>query len=152
MNPLSAIRRARHILLQLKGYGVFRRRVAVYGDFTVVNPANVTIGTGCAINHNVFILGHHRVVIGNGVILSAGAMLLDSSLAVEGFTQGEHHYPDGSITIEDGAWIGAGSIVLPNVTVGRKSIVGAGSVVTKDVEPLTVVAGNPARLVRRLEG
>lgn len=47
-------------------------------------------------------------------------------------------------------WIGAGATILPGVTVGENSVVGAGSVVTHDVEPNTIVAGNPARLIRRL--
>ena len=49
------------------------------------------------------------------------------------------------------AWIGAGATILPGVTVGENSVVGAGSVVTHDVEPNTVVAGNPARLMRQLK-
>lgn len=53
----------------------------------------------------------------------------------------------GKIAIEQGAWIGAGAIILPNVTVGRCAIVGAGSVVTKDVPPYTIVAGSPAKKI-----
>ena len=47
-------------------------------------------------------------------------------------------------------WIGAGSTILPGVTVGENAVVGAGSVVTHDVEPNTIVAGNPAKLIRRI--
>jgi acetyltransferase-like isoleucine patch superfamily enzyme len=57
----------------------------------------------------------------------------------------------GIITINRDAWIGAGSIILPNITIGECAIVGAGSVVTKDVPPYTVVAGNPAKVIRILE-
>ena len=63
----------------------------------------------------------------------------------------DRDHVDGSIVIEDGAWIGAGAIILPNVVVGARSVVGAGSVVTRSVPPGCVVAGNPARLLRRLE-
>ena len=52
------------------------------------------------------------------------------------------------VRIEDDAWIGCNCIVLPGVTIGRGAIVGAGSVVTKDVAPGVVVAGNPARPIR----
>ena len=52
--------------------------------------------------------------------------------------------------IHDKAWIGFGTIILPGVSVGEGAIVGAGSVVTKDIPPWTVVAGNPARIIREL--
>lgn len=53
------------------------------------------------------------------------------------------------ITIEDDVWIGSRVIILPGITIGRGSIVGAGSVVSKDVEAYSIVAGNPARLIRK---
>lgn len=58
----------------------------------------------------------------------------------------------GDITIEDDAWIGAGSIILPGIHIGSSAIIGAGSVVTKDVEPFSIVAGNPARVIRKIDG
>jgi hypothetical protein len=56
----------------------------------------------------------------------------------------------GPIRIGKNAWIGAGAVVLPGVQVGECGVVGAGAVVIEDVEPFTVVAGVPARLIRRL--
>lgn len=56
----------------------------------------------------------------------------------------------GKIILKRGSWIGTGAIILPNVTIGEGAIVGAGTVVTKSVEPYTVVAGVPARVIRRL--
>jgi carbonic anhydrase/acetyltransferase-like protein (isoleucine patch superfamily) len=53
-----------------------------------------------------------------------------------------------SITIEDDVWIGANSVILPGVTIGRGAVIGAGSVVTRDVAPYTVSAGNPCRALR----
>jgi len=55
------------------------------------------------------------------------------------------------VTIKKGAWITPGCIILAGVTVGENGIIGAGSVVTKDVQPYTVVAGNPAKMVKRLD-
>ena len=58
---------------------------------------------------------------------------------------------NGKIIIEKDAWIGAGAIILPNVTIGEGAVVGAGAVVTKDVLPYTVVAGVPARTIKKLK-
>lgn len=58
---------------------------------------------------------------------------------------------DSAVSIQDDAWISAGAIILKGVTIGHGAVVGAGSVVTRDVPPLTVVAGNPARHVRMIE-
>jgi maltose O-acetyltransferase len=58
--------------------------------------------------------------------------------------------PSAPIIVEDNVWIGARSIVMPGVTIGRDSCVGAGSVVTKNVEPRVLVAGVPARPIREL--
>lgn len=57
---------------------------------------------------------------------------------------------EGKIHIKHDAWIGAHCLILPNVTIGEFSIVGAGSVVTKDVQPFTVVAGVPAKVIKKL--
>jgi acetyltransferase-like isoleucine patch superfamily enzyme len=57
----------------------------------------------------------------------------------------------GQVRIEDDAWIGTGAIILPNVTIGTMSIVGAGAVVTRDVPPYTVVGGVPARPLKKLD-
>ncbi len=56
---------------------------------------------------------------------------------------------DQPITIEDDVWIGSRVIILPGVTVGKGSVIGAGSVVTKDVLPYSIMGGNPARLIRK---
>lgn len=54
------------------------------------------------------------------------------------------------IVIEDDVWVGGGSIILPGVTIGQGSIIGAGSVVTKDVPSYTIVAGNPAQFIKKV--
>lgn len=134
--------------LRLKAWILFRKNVGVLGNFTVVAPKNVSIGDHCGINHDVFILGHCRIDIGSYVVLSARCMLIDAGLDKTEF----HHknfpkHVEGPIRIEDGAWIGVGAIILANVTVGTKAIVGAGSVVTRDVPAHSIVAGNPAKVI-----
>lgn len=60
------------------------------------------------------------------------------------------HYPTKPVKVERGAWIGAGVIILPGCSIGRNAIVGAGSIVTKDVPPFSVAVGNPACVVKNL--
>jgi len=144
--------RLKWILLQAKGWLIFRRRAVVFGDFTVSNPRNVRIGNNVRINHGVFLLGRTGITVGDDVVLSARCMLLDAGLdshSSVGLEAGRH--VDRPIHVDDGAWIGAGAIILPGVSVGKHSIVGAGSIVTGDVPPGTVVAGNPARVIRVID-
>ena len=63
----------------------------------------------------------------------------------------EHLTTKGKIVVEDEVWIGANVTILPNVRIGRCSVIGAGSVVTKDIEPYTVYAGVPAKKIRDLK-
>ena len=138
-------------MLQAKGRLIFGRRVTVFGNFTVVNPKNVRIGSNCAINHDVFLLGRTGISIGDGVVLSARCMLLDAGLDTR--TSGsrkDFEHVAAPITIGNGVWIGAGAIILPGVTIGEHSVVGAGSVVRKDVPERAIVAGNPAKVIRQI--
>lgn len=91
-----------------------------------------------------------QVYIGNGVTIAQRVTLITSSGAPESRDVYKVFGAEiGPIQIEDGAWIGAGVIIQPNVTIGRCAVVGSGAVVTKDVPPCTVVVGIPARPVKR---
>lgn len=143
------INRIRRFLLGVKGRRIFGRKVFVFGNFHVANPAKIRLGANCAINDGVYLLGRAGIIIGNDVVLSARCMLLDGGLQPSGFGATEtRSYIDLPIVIEDGVWVGAGAIILAGVTVGTRSIVGAGSIVTKDVPARAVVAGNPARIIK----
>ncbi len=60
-------------------------------------------------------------------------------------------YPSEAVTLKSGCWIGANAIILPGITIGENAVIGAGSVVTKNVDPGSVVAGNPAHFIRHIE-
>lgn len=60
------------------------------------------------------------------------------------------HCPPRPVVVERGAWVGAGAIILPGVSIGRNSVIGAGAIVTKDVPPFSVAVGNPARVIKTL--
>lgn len=111
---------------------------------------DVSLGDNSGIGVNAYIAS--KVTIGNDVMMGPHCMLFTSNHSMDdtsipmwkqGFSQPR------PIIIEDDVWIGARVIILPGVHVGTGSVIGAGSVVTHDVEPYSVVAGNPARLIRK---
>lgn len=113
----------------------------------------VKIGKGVFIGANVMIDSEYPdyVKIGNWVSIGPGAMLMaHGGASAFHQKQGLYYEPPKKIIIEDGAWIAAGAIILPGVTVGKGAIVGAGAVVSRDVPPMTMVVGNPARAVKKL--
>lgn len=87
------------------------------------------------------------VLIGSGVhIYVSNHKFDDTSVAI--YYQG--HSAEKSVLIKEGSWIGANAIILPGVTIGRNAVVGAGSIVTKDVPDFTVVGGSPAKVIKVL--
>ena len=95
-----------------------------------------------------FVENSASITLGDRVSIAPRVMLLalshPNASNIRDFIVTSKH----TIIIEDDVWIGAGSIILSGVTVGKGAVIGAGSVVTKDVEPYTIVVGNPARKIK----
>lgn len=109
---------------------------------------NVFIGEDLIISDNIH---DKKVIIGDRVSIGPRVTLVTSSAPNQSKIRPYVKVVDGTVKIENDAWIGAGVIILPNVTIGEGAVVGAGSVVTKDVSPYTVVAGSPVKVIRELE-
>ena len=119
--------------------------------------SNVTIGEKTVINQNFIVSDDYNplLTIGKRVAISPNVTIICSS-APNNSVLAKHPYVksklqlSSKIIIEDDAWIGAGTIILPGVTIGKKSIVGAGSLVSRDVKPNSIFKGVPAELSRKL--
>jgi acetyltransferase-like isoleucine patch superfamily enzyme len=111
-----------------------------------VRRSGMTIGAGTQINRDCVLDARGPLRIGDQVSISPEVVILtaDHDHTAPGFPLRQR-----PVTIEDNVWIGMRAVVLPGVRIGRGAVVAAGAVVTKDVEPLTVVAGIPARVVAR---
>lgn len=126
----------------------------VFGDVEIACPQRLTVGNNCKINSRVYINALSGVEIGDGVTLSYGVKILSTGYDVEKWlATGEKahaHYPP--VYIGNNCWVGAGATILPGVKItGEYVIIGADSVVTKDVtESRVVLAGSPARIIKRL--
>ncbi len=133
----------------------FGRRCEFYAQDSLKYPAGkIQIGDNVALNSGVILNADcgGQIKIGNNVLVGPNVILRASNHNTESVDQAiryQGHTP-GQIVIEDDVWIGAGTLMLPNVTIGRGSVIGAGSVVTKDVAPYSVVAGNPAKFIRNV--
>ena len=120
------------------------------GAFVEVQK-NAFIGCNCKIQSHTFIC--EGVTIEDEVFVGHGVIFVNDSFpraTTGGKLQTEADWKVEPTLVKKGASIGSGSTILANVTIGENAIVGAGSVVTKDVPPDTIVAGNPARVKRKI--
>jgi acetyltransferase-like isoleucine patch superfamily enzyme len=113
---------------------------------------NVTVGKNCKIQSHTFIC--EGVVIEDNAFVGHGVTFINDkyprATIASGALQTEADWKVEPTIVKKGASVGSGATVLCNVTIGENAIVGAGSVVTKDVPPNTIVAGNPAKIIRRI--
>ncbi|WP_066078015.1 sugar O-acetyltransferase [Pseudoclavibacter albus] len=139
------------------GESILRELLGGIGENTTVRApiqidygTNLTIGSRTFINFGLTALDVVPITIGDDVQMGPNIQLLaprhplDSERRIAGWESGE------PITIEDGCWLGGGVIVCPGVTIGRRSVIGAGAVVTRDIPPFSLAVGNPARVIRAL--
>ncbi len=104
------------------------------------------------IGHRVHIIACGKMKIGKNVMIADGVYISDNLHGFEDISLPVARQPlkhPGPVTIEDEAWIGENVSILPNVTIGRHSVVGANSVVTKDIPEYSVAVGIPAKVIKR---
>lgn len=122
-----------------------------YGIY-ISDARNLRIGKHVRINENVFLQG--RINIGDYVMIAPNVAIytkthnyndINTPMVLSGETDTQE------VIIEDDVWIGINSVILPGVTIGKGTIIGANSLVNKDVEPYSIMGGIPARLIKKRE-
>jgi acetyltransferase-like isoleucine patch superfamily enzyme len=141
----------------LKAYSIpigpgidFHGRLQLHGAFDT--KGKLKIGANCHIGPGVTLDLSRPIIIEDRSTIALNAQIITHQDT--GYSPlAERAYPTawGGVTIETGAYIGAGAIILQGVRIGRCAVVGAGAVVREDVPPYTVVAGVPARVIKRLD-
>jgi len=128
-----------------------------FGEATVVKPVfrcdygfNISLGDRTFVNYECVFLDCNLITIGDDVQIAPGVHIYTATHPTDAQTRRsglEYALP---VLIEDGVWLGGGSIVCPGVTIAENTVVGAGSVVTRDLPGNVVAAGNPCRVIRNL--
>jgi maltose O-acetyltransferase len=135
----------RHILLA--------ERLAEVGEGTVVRPPfhcdygfNIRLGSNVFVNFNCVVLDVVEVTIGDGAQIGPAVQIYSADHPRNPLQRREGLEFGRPVQVGRNVWVGGGAIILPGVTIGDNAVIGAGSVVTRDVPPGATVFGNPARL------
>ena len=157
-------------LIMWKPTTVFNEQYISIGDDTLIGPGValsagmvpgqeciskvvVSIGDRCLIGRGSGIVGHFSIEIGNDVWTGHHVYITDQNHGYDDVTRpiSQQSQPERPVVIGDGSWLGHGAVVLPGVTIGKHVVIGANSVVTKDIPDFSVAVGSPARVIRQYD-
>jgi acetyltransferase-like isoleucine patch superfamily enzyme len=99
-------------------------------------------------NPGCYIQGINGITIGDNVWIGPGVKIISANHDINDF---RHHIKTQPIKIGNNVWIGANAIILPGIQIGNYCVIGAGSIVTKDIEGYSIVAGNPAMVIKKID-
>jgi len=143
-----------------KKFQYFADSAEIRAGAYVVGCSQIRIGERVVVRPNSMFFGETAndlktsIIIEDDVMMGAGVQIhvnnhkferTDISFIDQGY------YPDKQVTVKKGSWLGANSILLPGVTIGENSVIGAGSVVTKSIPGGVVAVGNPAKIIKKIK-
>lgn len=128
----------------------------IKGDFVITAPfycdygSNITLGSNFYANHNCTILDGARVSFGDNVFIAPNCVFSTAGHPVDAGQRAQGLEIALPITVGDNVWIGANTAVLPGVSIGSNTVIGAGSVVNRDIPDGVIAAGVPCRVIRKI--
>ncbi len=129
---------------KMYGSGECALSVSIAKSARVDFPWNISLGERVTLDESAWIYGLDKIDIGDLAIIGRDVKLITGTHNVQSRS---FELVTKPISIGAGAWVATGAIILPGVTIGEGAVVGAGAVVTRSVEPWTIVAGNPAKVI-----
>ncbi len=149
-NMLPPDEHGRGILLLKMLLGKTGERLHINAPFHCDYGWNIEVGENFYANYNLTILDVGKVTIGDNVLLAPNVSLYTAGHPIHPDSRNSGYEYGIPITIGNNVWIGGNVVVLPGVTIGSNSVIGAGSVVSRDVPEWAVAAGNPCRVIRTI--
>lgn len=150
LNILSPSRREERAAIIRKLLGKTGERFIIHSPFRCDFGSNISIGEDFVGNYNLTILDEGEVTIGDNVFIGPNVSIYTVVHALDATQRNAGVMRSRPVTIGSNVWIGGNVVVLPGVVIGDNSVVGAGSVVTRDVPPSVLAAGNPCRVLRAI--
>ena len=148
---------ARYAIDRDEANGILRELLGELGAGVHIKPplyvdygTYITVGARTFANYGLVALDVAQITIGQDVQIGPNVQLLTPTHPLEADLRRAKYEAGKPIVISDNVWLGGGAIVLPGVTIGENSVIGAGAVVTRDVPPNVLAVGNPARILRSI--
>jgi acetyltransferase-like isoleucine patch superfamily enzyme len=142
-----------NVTLNSSNYGYHINMFAPVKLYADRKNASIRIGNNTRI-HGTCIHAYQNIIIGNNVLIAANCNIIDGNGHDLSFDNPSNRINtiggSKSVIINDNVWIGANSLILPGVTIGEGSVIAAGSIVTKDIPPMVVAGGNPAKVIKKV--
>jgi maltose O-acetyltransferase len=158
-NYLASTDTIRKKALLTKLFGSIGKNVSIDTPFYCDYGRHITIGDNVIININCTFVDCNRIDIGNNVLIASNVQIYTAAHPVETNERLMENWTEADsapffrtyarpVKIEDNVWIGGGVIILPGVTIGKNSVIGAGSVVTRSIPRNSIAFGNPCKVMR----
>lgn len=141
-------------------FGSIGQNVHVDIDFHCEHGKHIFIGDNVIINMNCTFIDNNRIDIGNNVLIAPNVQIYTATHSTKFNERMVQNTSEGQeicrtyalpVKIEDGVWIGGGTIILPGATIGKNSVIGAGSVVTHSIPANCIAVGNPCRVIKHID-
>lgn len=131
-------------------FGTVGDSVWIMQPITLARGKTVHIGSGTYINSNLTLVDDYEIYIGEGCLIAPNVTICTTGHPVHPELRPNGEMYSFPVKIGNGVWIGSGAIILPGVTIGDNAVIGAGSIVTKDVPANVIALGNPCKVLREI--
>lgn len=131
-------------------FGSVGKEVWIEPPLTLAFGKTVTIGEGTYINSNLTLVDDYKITIGKGVLIAPNVTITSTGHPVHYKLRPKGEMYSFEVIIGDNVWLGSNVVICPGVTIGENSVIGAGSIVLKDIPPNTFAAGNPCKVLREI--